>query len=110
MSKWVEEALRRRAELARQHGDVCGHVDQIGDVSPRTDGCEECLAMGDQWVHLRLCMVCGHVGCCDHSKNRHATKHYQATGHPLIQSLEAWEDWVWCYADQVYVAGQGDDD
>jgi uncharacterized UBP type Zn finger protein len=80
---------------------TCTHLDQIRDVSPRTDGCEECLASGDWWVHLRLCLTCGHVGCCDSSPNRHATKHFHSTGHPLIRSLEPGEEWVWCYLDEV---------
>jgi uncharacterized UBP type Zn finger protein len=79
----------------------CSHLDQINDVSPNTDGCEECLQSGDRWVHLRMCLVCGHVGCCDSSKNRHATKHFHATQHPLIQSAEPGEDWIWCYVDEV---------
>ena len=57
--------------------------------------------MGDQWVHLRLCLFCGHVGCCDSSKNKHATKHYHATSHPLVRSIEPGESWVWCYADDM---------
>lgn len=83
----------------------CTHLDQIQDVSPRTpDGCEECLQMGDTWVHLRLCLICGHVGCCDNSKNRHATRHFHTTDHPIIQSLERGEDWMWCYVDEVAMA------
>ena len=82
----------------------CAHLDQIRDVKPRTpDGCEECLQLGDTWVHLRLCLTCGHVGCCDNSKNKHATKHFHATDHPIIRSFERGEDWIWCYADQVYL-------
>jgi uncharacterized UBP type Zn finger protein len=81
---------------------VCTHLDQIREVTPRTpEGCEECLATGDTWVHLRLCMICGHVGCCDDSKNRHATKHFHATNHPIIRSFEPREDWGWCYIDEV---------
>ena len=57
--------------------------------------------MGDTWVHLRLCRTCGHVGCCDDSKNKHATKHFKAIGHPIITSLEPGEDWSWCYVDQL---------
>src|SRR6185437_5053573 len=69
--------------------NTCSHLDQIKDVRPGTpDGCEECLKTGDQWVHLRLCMECGHVGCCDSSKNRHATKHFHKTKHPIIRSFE----------------------
>ncbi len=79
----------------------CSHLSAIRDVVPGTQGCEECLASGDDWVHLRLCLTCGHVGCCDQSKNKHATRHFQATGHPLIASLEPGEDWRWCYLDQV---------
>ena len=80
----------------------CSHVDGIRDVAPRTpQGCEECLRTGDPWVHLRLCTTCGHVGCCDSSPNRHATRHFRETGHPVVRSLEPGEDWGWCYADQV---------
>ena len=80
----------------------CTHLDQIQDVRPRPkEGCAECLAMGDTWVHLRMCLVCGHVGCCDSSRNKHATKHFRATGHPLIESYEPGEDWAWCYVDEV---------
>ena len=79
----------------------CAHLDQVQDVKPRTRGCEECLVKGDRWVHLRLCLSCGHVGCCDSSENKHATKHFRATGHPVIRSLEPGEDWGWCYVDEV---------
>ena len=79
----------------------CTHLDEIHVVSPSAQGCEECLQMGDGWVHLRICLICGHVGCCDNSKNKHATKHFHATGHPLIQSFEPEEDWIWCYVDNV---------
>jgi len=79
----------------------CTHTDQINDVSPNTNGCEECLKTGGRWVHLRLCLTCGHVGCCDQSIGKHATKHFHATGHPIIQSIEPGEDWGWCYIDEV---------
>jgi monovalent cation:H+ antiporter-2, CPA2 family len=79
----------------------CSHLDQIRPVKPRTDGCEECLEMGDTWVHLRLCLSCGHVGCCDSSKNKHATKHFGQTHHPLMQSLQPGENWIWCFVDEV---------
>ena len=79
----------------------CTHTNQIRKVSPHTNGCEECLKMGDTWVHLRLCLSCGHVGCCDSSKNKHATKHFHKTNHPIMRSLEPGEDWGWCYIDQV---------
>lgn len=80
---------------------ACTHLDQIRDVVPGSDGCEECLALGDSWVHLRMCLSCGHVGCCDMSRNRHATRHHRATDHPIAASAEAGEDWAWCYPDQL---------
>lgn len=82
---------------------TCQHLDQIHDVTPRTRGCEECLKSGGHWVHLRLCLTCGHVGCCDSSPGRHATKHYHATSHPIVRSLEPGETWRWCYADEMEV-------
>jgi uncharacterized UBP type Zn finger protein len=81
----------------------CTHLDTIRDVTPSAPGCEECLKIGSPWVHLRLCLACGHVGCCDNSPNRHATKHFHATAHPLIQSLEPGEDWAWCYVDELFM-------
>lgn len=85
--------------------ETCTHLDQIQGVKPGTPGCEECLELGDTWVHLRLCLICGHVGCCDNSRNKHAAKHFHATNHPLIQSFERGEDWRWCYVDEVYLEG-----
>jgi len=79
----------------------CTHLDQIQDVSPNTNGCEECLKAGTTWVHLRMCLLCGHVGCCDASQGKHATKHFRATDHPLMRSLEPGENWGWCYVDEV---------
>jgi uncharacterized UBP type Zn finger protein len=79
----------------------CTHLDQIRDVTPSADGCEDCLRTGAWWVHLRECMTCGHVGCCDSSPNRHATKHARHSGHPIVKSFEPGEDWMWCYVDQV---------
>jgi uncharacterized UBP type Zn finger protein len=83
---------------------ACTHLDQIHDVTPSAEGCEDCLRTGGWWVHLRECLICGHVGCCDSSPNRHATKHFHATGHAIVQSFQPGEDWVWCYADEVYLA------
>lgn len=80
----------------------CEHIKQIKAVAPRTNGCEECLKTGDGWVHLRLCEMCGHVGCCDSSKNKHATKHFHATTHAVIKSLEPGEDWGYCYPDDLF--------
>jgi CPA2 family monovalent cation:H+ antiporter-2 len=79
----------------------CAHLDHVHHVRPSARGCEECLKLGDSWVHLRLCMECGHVGCCDDSKNRHATKHYHHTHHPIIRSVEPGEEWGWCYPDEL---------
>jgi len=81
----------------------CTHTDMIRDVTPSAQGCEECLKAGDRWVHLRICLTCGHVGCCDSSPNQHATKHYHENGHPLVQSFEPGENWVWCYVDETEV-------
>ncbi|MBZ5586473.1 MAG: UBP-type zinc finger domain-containing protein [Acidobacteriia bacterium] len=83
----------------------CTHLDEIRITSAKTHVCEDCVKTGDQWVHLRLCLTCGHVGCCDSSKNKHATKHFHATQHPLIRSIEPGESWVWCYVDEVAPAG-----
>lgn len=84
--------------------DTCTHLDQVRDVEPRTPaGCEECLKIGSGWVHLRLCLICGHVGCCDNSPNKHATKHFHRTEHPIIRSFEPGEDWGWCYVDDVFM-------
>ena len=83
---------------------TCTHTDQLQDVVPSAAGCEECLRTGSRWVHLRLCLSCGHVGCCDSSPNRHATAHFHETDHPIIQSFERGDDWAWCYVDQVDMA------
>ena len=82
----------------------CTHLNQIQNVSPRTpNGCEECLAMGDTWMHLRECLECGHIGCCDDSKNKHATKHFGQTRHAIMKSFEPGETWRWCYVDEMEV-------
>ena len=80
---------------------TCKHLDQIRLTDTTTRECGECVRLGDTWVHLRLCLECGHVGCCDSSKNRHATRHFHETRHPLVRSLEAGERWVWCYVDET---------
>ena len=82
----------------------CSHLDRVRTDTGNSDGCEECLAIGDAWVHLRLCRTCGHVGCCDDSKNRHATAHFHATGHPIVTSAEPGERWSWCYIDELMIA------
>ncbi len=83
--------------------DPCTHLDLIQAVTPTANGCQECLVIGDSWVHLRQCLICGHVGCCDSSKNKHATKHFQGTQHPMMKSIEPGEDWRWCYVDKTFV-------
>lgn len=80
---------------------ACSHWENAADVTPSSDGCEDCLKIGATWVNLRLCMSCGHVGCCDSSPNRHATAHFLSTSHPLIRSYEPGQDWWWCYLDEV---------
>jgi uncharacterized UBP type Zn finger protein len=83
--------------------EQCSHLDLVRDVSPNTAGCEECLKTGARWVHLRLCLNCGHVGCCDQSPGRHATGHFRETKHQLIRSLEPGEDWGYCYDDDLFM-------
>ena len=87
-------------------GRACTHVDQIGDVAPNSEGCEQCVAVGDMWVHPRTRMTCGRVGCCDSSKNRHAHRHADGVGHPIARSKEPGEDWMWCYADDALVRAE----
>jgi hypothetical protein len=81
--------------------NTCEHVRHASDLQPSRHVCEECIKTGDQWVHLRICLECGHVGCCDSSKNRHATKHFQASGHPMVRSIEPGESWGWCYQHEI---------
>ena len=82
---------------------TCNHVDQIQIVADKDNvrGCEECLRIGSIWEHLRMCLTCGHVGCCDSSLHKHARKHFQQSGHPIIKSVERGEMWGWCYVDEI---------
>lgn len=82
---------------------TCTHLEhvQITELPESVEGCEDCLRMGGEWLHLRICLECGHVGCCDSSPNRHATAHSQASGHPLMHSLEPGETWSWCFVDEI---------
>ena len=88
--------------MATPDSPVCAHLDQVEilQVPESIEGCEECLVEGTQWVHLRMCQTCGHIGCCDNSPRRHATAHFHTTTHPLIASAEPGEDWTWCYVDE----------
>jgi hypothetical protein len=82
---------------------ACTHLDtiEVTELPPAVDGCEECLRMGSPWCHLRICLACGHVGCCDSSPNKHASAHAQAEGHPIIRSIQPGEDWSWCFVDEL---------
>lgn len=81
----------------------CSHLDHVlvTSLPAEVAGCEECLASGSPWLHLRICLECGHVGCCDDSPNKHATAHARGTGHPIIRSIQPGEDWSWCYPDEL---------
>jgi len=81
--------------------DTCTHLDTVADVTPSSTGCEDCLRIGGRWVHLRMCMECGKIGCCDDSPNKHASKHAREVSHPIVKSAEPGEDWSWCYVDEV---------
>lgn len=79
------------------------HLDEAQHVEPKSAGCEECLKLGMEWVHLRVCLTCGHIGCCDSSQGKHATKHFHATTHPIVESFEPNEEWGWCYLHNDFV-------
>ena len=81
--------------------DTCSHLGTIRKVTPSALGCEECLKLGQAWFHLRVCRSCGHVGCCDQSKGKHATKHFHRSKHPIIEGYDPPEGWGWCYVDEV---------
>lgn len=97
----IVNRIRQAVETGALGDKICTHLSTIQDVVPSADGCEDCLKIGDDWVHLRLCLMCGHVGCCDDSKNKHATRHHHETLHPIIASYEEGENWLWCYIEQV---------
>jgi uncharacterized UBP type Zn finger protein len=97
----ISSKLQKLAQAGSLDTQGCTHINEIQDVRPQSDGCAKCLELGDTWVTLRLCLVCGHVGCCDNSKNKHATKHYHETQHPMMVSYEPGEEWCWCYVDEV---------
>jgi len=89
--------------------NACTHLDQVEltELPAQVDGCEDCLRTGGKWLHLRICLTCGHVGCCDNSPGRHATAHYRDSAHPLIRSLEPGEEWSWCYVDELALLIEG---
>jgi len=97
--------LRFAVQRWRGSAVACRHVDAIREVDRGSDGCEPCIALGDTWVHLRMCMTCGTVGCCTTSKNTHASRHARQLGHPIARSVEPGEDWLWCFVDGVIVEG-----
>ena len=97
-------ALSTARRTARDGDEMVDpHLKMIRAVTPSAEGCEDCLRIGSSWVHLRLCLICGHVGCCDSSPHRHARKHFHESGHPIIQSFERGEDWRWCYVHEAEV-------
>jgi hypothetical protein len=102
---WMESRYDESGheESLEEQPTRCEHVKEVRPVEPRTKGCEECLKGKQKWVHLRLCMSCGHVGCCDSSENKHASRHFRETEHPVMKSLEPGEDWAWCYLDESFV-------
>jgi uncharacterized UBP type Zn finger protein len=85
---------------------TCSHLDLIKVREPTTNVCEECTTLGDTWPSLRMCLVCGYVGCCDTSKNKHMKKHVEETGHPLIRSIAHGEGWIWCYEDEAFLSAE----
>jgi uncharacterized UBP type Zn finger protein len=95
--------IQRKIKRGSLDTQGCIHIGQIQDVVPLAAGCEDCLKLGDGWVNLRLCLTCGYVGCCDNSKNKHATHHHNETSHPMIVSYELEETWLWCYVDMVSI-------
>jgi Zn-finger in ubiquitin-hydrolases and other protein len=88
--------------------DACSHAGAIHRVHPSARGCEECLKTGSHWVHLRICRICGHVGCCDQSPGMHASKHFHSSGHPIMEGYDPPEGWGWCYIDEIFIDLHGD--
>jgi CPA2 family monovalent cation:H+ antiporter-2 len=99
--KYVDTTAPITLTPGARAAQACGHLASTRTVLPQTDGCAECLATGARWVHLRACMTCGHVGCCDSSAGKHATAHFHATGHPIMRSVERGERWGWCFVDKI---------
>ena len=99
----VIDGLRFAIQRSRGRTGRCAHTEMIRDVEPSGDSCEACLQLGDRWVHLRACVTCGLVGCCNSSKNKHAGRHSSSAGHPIARSIEPGEDWLWCFVDATTV-------
>lgn len=99
----VQDAVRRVKAGELKRPTNCVHMDMIHEVEPRTAGCEDCLKTGGSWVHLRVCLTCGYVGCCNSSKNKHASRHANETGHYVVMSMESGEEWLWCYKDEDFI-------
>jgi uncharacterized UBP type Zn finger protein len=100
----VFNALLRLAWTGQLREKTCQHLDLAREVPATTEGCEECLKLGESWVHLRKCLICGHVGCCSSSRHDHARRHFEETGHPLIQPYhQQGMDWIWCYEDKALI-------
>ena len=100
MTSWVAAANPRGGATESE----CSHLQTVADVQPSTtEGCEDCLREGSRWLHLRECLECGHVGCCDNSPRKHATAHHHASQHPIIRSFEPGENWAWCYPDELFL-------
>lgn len=99
----VHEAVRKIKAGELKRPTNCVHLDQLVEVEPGTVGCEDCLKSGSSWVHLRVCLYCGYVGCCNSSPNKHASRHAKESGHPVVMSMEGGEDWMWCYEDEDFI-------
>ena len=97
----ASDRIYAQVESGRLKPETCSHYGQVQDVEASSSGCEDCLKIGSEWLNLRVCLTCGHVGCCDSSPNRHASAHYHATGHPIIQSFNPGETWIYCYPDDI---------
>lgn len=95
-ARWMLQRMTGRSR-------TCSHLGAVRDVQARSEGCAQCIAAGDSWIHLRMCLTCGEVGCCDSSKNRHAHRHADTVGHPIARSAEPGEDWAWCFVDDSLV-------
>ncbi len=99
----VHDAVRRVKAGELKRPTNCIHLDQIQEVEPQAFGCVDCLKTGSKWVHLRVCLTCGYVGCCNSSPNKHASKHSHEEGHPVVMSMEGGEEWMWCFEDDDFI-------